>query len=143
VAHLDAPLRVTRLADKDLLEISGEFPRSPVGGAERPASAWLVDVHADGKCAFRPIYSIAAQSDVFKGHAQPTFADADYAPDTSNCAHAMHAALVSEGSFDDEATAMLNTWELSYFKAPGTRVFFTVPQDVDGQGPAANALAAG
>jgi hypothetical protein len=23
---------------------------------------------------------------------------------------------------------MLNTWELSYFKAPGTRVFFTVPQ---------------
>jgi hypothetical protein len=128
VANLNPPLRVARLADKDLLEIAGEFPRPPAGGAQRPASAWLVDVRADGRCAFRPVYSIATQASVFEGHAQASFADADYAPDTSKLRSEMHAALVGEGLFDDEATAMLNTWELSYFKAPGTRVFFTVPQ---------------
>jgi hypothetical protein len=128
VAHLDAPIRIIQQSGGDLLEIAGEFPRPAAGGAERPAVVWLVDVRPDGRCAFRPAYSIAAQSNVFRGHAQSTFADADYAPDTSKLHAAMHAALVSEGLFDDEATAMLDTWELSYFKAPGTRVFFTVPQ---------------
>jgi hypothetical protein len=72
--------------------------------------------------------SIAAQANVFKGHVRPTFAEDEYATDSSALRAQMHAVLVSEGLFDDEATAMLNTWELSYFKAPGTRLFFTVPQ---------------
>ncbi|MEJ0000050.1 MAG: hypothetical protein WDO13_13295 [Verrucomicrobiota bacterium] len=42
----------------------------------------------------------------------------------------MHAALVDAGLFDDEATAMLNTWELSYFKSPGLRFFYIVPRNV-------------
>jgi hypothetical protein len=40
----------------------------------------------------------------------------------------MHAALVEDGLFPDEATAMLKTWEASYFRAPGLRLFFLVPQ---------------
>jgi hypothetical protein len=40
----------------------------------------------------------------------------------------MRAALVEEGLFGDEAEALLSTWELSYFKSPGLRLFFTVPR---------------
>jgi hypothetical protein len=41
----------------------------------------------------------------------------------------MKAALSKEGLYDDEAEAMLSTWELSYFKSPGLRLFFTVPRE--------------
>ena len=34
------------------------------------------------------------------------------------------SALVAEGLYTDEARALLNTWELSYFKSTGLRVFF-------------------
>ena len=40
----------------------------------------------------------------------------------------LRSALVAEGLFEDEAQALLNTWELSYFKSPGLRVFFLVPR---------------
>lgn len=126
VAHLDAPLTVKQTEGKDQLEITGEFSRTT--GPQRPPSLWLVDVRPDGRCAFRPVHSIAAQSNVVRARAQASFAEEDYATDTAPLREAMHAALVSEGLFDDEATAMLRTWELSYFKSPGTRLFFTVPQ---------------
>ncbi len=41
----------------------------------------------------------------------------------------LKAALISEGLYDDEARALLNTWEASYFKSPGLRVFFLVPRE--------------
>ena len=40
----------------------------------------------------------------------------------------MRLALQEEGLFPDEADALLNTWELSYFKSPGLRLFFMVPR---------------
>jgi len=40
----------------------------------------------------------------------------------------MQAALVKEGLYPDEASAMLRTWELSYFKSPGLRFFYIVPR---------------
>jgi hypothetical protein len=40
----------------------------------------------------------------------------------------LKAALVSEGLFDDEANALLKTWEASYFKSSGMRVFFLCPR---------------
>ncbi|HTV47067.1 MAG TPA: hypothetical protein VMG59_01355 [Phycisphaerae bacterium] len=40
----------------------------------------------------------------------------------------MHQGLVAAGLYDDEATALLNTWQLSYFRSGGERVFFIVPQ---------------
>ncbi len=36
--------------------------------------------------------------------------------------------LVKAGLFSDEAEAMLDTWTVSYFKNPGTRLFFLVPR---------------
>src|SRR5262249_52671892 len=40
----------------------------------------------------------------------------------------MRSALVDEGLAADEADALLNTWQLSYFQSPGLRLFFLVPQ---------------
>ena len=40
----------------------------------------------------------------------------------------MRAALQEEGLFPDEADALLNTWEVSYFKSAGLRLFFMVPR---------------
>lgn len=40
----------------------------------------------------------------------------------------MKEALVAQGLYDDEAEAMLATWQLSYFESPGLRVFFMLPQ---------------
>ena len=38
------------------------------------------------------------------------------------------AALTGEGLYEDEADAMLATWQLSYFDSEGMRVFFVLPQ---------------
>jgi Secretion system C-terminal sorting domain len=37
-------------------------------------------------------------------------------------------ALVNAGLFEDEARAMLNTWEQSYFEKPGIKIFWIVPR---------------
>src|SRR6185369_15740077 len=57
------------------------------------------------------------------------FAESDYANDGVAALRAeLRAALVADGLFADEAQALLNTWELSYFKSSGRRVFFLVPR---------------
>jgi hypothetical protein len=40
----------------------------------------------------------------------------------------MHAALVGDGLYADEADAMLDTWQHAYFQTPGLRLFFLVPR---------------
>ena len=40
----------------------------------------------------------------------------------------MHAALVADGLFADEATALLSTWQRAYFASPGLRLFYLVPR---------------
>jgi hypothetical protein len=112
VGHMDSPLRVRR--DAGTLNIDP----GPVDGP-----AWLVEIRADGTSAFRAI-------DLNKKRptTPSTFAHADYKPDTKALRAAMRTALVSDGLYDDEADAMLNTWEESYFKNAGTRVFFLVPR---------------
>jgi hypothetical protein len=112
VGHMDSPLRVRR--DGGTLHIDP-------GPVEGPA--WLVEIRADGTCAFRTIDLSAKRPTT-----PSTFADTDYKSDTKALRAAMRAALVSDGLYDDEADAMLNTWEESYFKNAGTRVFFMVPR---------------
>lgn len=134
VGNLPSPLRVSRGGDgadarllvhaqfDPHLKLQPDFARGPL---------WLLDVRDDGACAFatidradlvrrdgRPIASFA-----------PTFPQSSYA--TANLAairRSLHAALVADGLFADEAEALLNTWETSYFRRPGLRLFFLVPQ---------------
>jgi len=50
----------------------------------------------------------------------------------------IHAALLGEGLFADEATAMVRTWSATWFGAEGTRVVFLLPRaDIDAMIPLA------
>jgi hypothetical protein len=40
----------------------------------------------------------------------------------------MHEGLVGDGLNTDEADALLNTWDASYFRSHGMRLFFLVPR---------------
>ena len=129
VANVESPLRVS--LDNNTLVI---------GGAElswhfRHADAhihklWLVDIDPTGNLAFSDIPQIDNAADLKTTVSVPAhFNRKDYAAENlQKLEQAMHAALVREGLFADEATAMLETWEEAYFKAPGTRVFFLVPR---------------
>jgi hypothetical protein len=94
-------------------------------------SLWLVDIQRDGKIAFRPLPSLTLDSDSNKILTQTaaTFDAGDFSGDNlEKLKTCLKATLVAEGLFDDEAQALLNTWELSYFKSTGLRVFFIVPR---------------
>jgi hypothetical protein len=127
VAKLDAPLRVIQHPERDRVEIGGEFGGGGGRDGKLPPRLWYVDIRPDGSCAFDTVSSTAEYPDRVVALTRMTFADADYAPDATALRTAMHERLISEGLFDDEARAMLATWELSYFKSPGTRLFFMVP----------------
>jgi hypothetical protein len=119
VAHLDAPLRVVR----DGADLRIEYQSVEDGAMPRiDGPLWFVDIRVDGRCAFRTLKA-------GEGKAQPAlFAESDYDANTDRLRDAMHQALIADGLFADESTAMLNTWELSYFKSAGTRLFFMVPR---------------
>ncbi|MCA9508212.1 MAG: hypothetical protein KC505_07330 [Myxococcales bacterium] len=40
----------------------------------------------------------------------------------------IEAALIKDGLFSDEARALVNTWERSYFATPGIRVLYVLPR---------------
>src|SRR5204863_2043396 len=62
-------------------------------------------------------------------HTAPTFEAGDFnSSNLENLKTSLQTALIADGLFADEAQALLNTWELSYFKSPGLRVFFLVPR---------------
>ena len=129
VGHINAPLRVSRSASGDQLEVRAQFGwKLPHDYTMGPL--WLVDVKPNGTYAVRYIQQITMpNSDSERGPQIPaTFSASDYANDLSELRKTMHAALVRDGLYGDEAEAMLNTWEVSYFKRPGLRLFYTVPR---------------
>jgi hypothetical protein len=133
VGRIDAPLRVSRSADGTQLEI-----RSQIGNAiqVRPGMKmgplWLVDARADGTSAFRTIEAIdlTAEAEKVLATTPGAFSESDYrAENLGALRKALHAALVRDGLYDDEADGLLNTWEASYFKRPGLRMFFMTPRE--------------
>lgn len=128
VGHLQAPLRCVREGGEITVH-NQPHPLAKDAAVEGPL--WLVDVRDDGVIAFRTVDRMDAAS--AGGHALARFA-ATFTPDDYRAGNfrdlraAMHRALVKEGLFADEADAMLNTWEVSYFKRPGLRLFFMTPQ---------------
>jgi hypothetical protein len=128
VAHIDAPLKVSRESGQLVFRSQLELP------VNRPLtihSLWLVDIRPDGKIAFRPLPSLKLDPDSNKILATTgaSFDTEDFSTGNRDRLKAsLKTTLVSEGLFDDEAQALLNTWELSYFKSAGLRVFFIVPR---------------
>jgi len=131
VAHIDAPLRVSRDALSGELQFRSQLAEMPLDRPLRIDSLWLVDIRPGGKIAFRPLPALSLDHAAGKPlmRTPADFAPADFAPGNLDKLKAtLRSALAADGLFDDEARALLNTWELSYFKSTGLRVFFLVPR---------------
>jgi hypothetical protein len=130
VGHVDAPLRISQ--EKGCLVIRSQLgPLLKFAAPLRINKLWLADIRSDRSVAFRMMDPMIVSGDTERIAATIPMAFSEERYSEGNlkrlCA-AMHAALVHEGLFDDEASALLRTWELSYFKSPGLRLFFLVPQ---------------
>jgi len=131
VAHINAPLKISRDANTGELLFRSQLEKLPTNQPLAIHSIWLVDIQSDGKIAFRSLPPLALDhnSKRILAHTPAVFASGDFSSgNLEKLKASLQAALVSEGLFADEAQALLNTWELSYFKSAGLRVFFLVPR---------------
>jgi hypothetical protein len=136
VGHLLCPLQVSRSADGRLLEGRGQCQEDQA--CRQPLDIrrlWLASFRADGTCAFRSLPALTLGPAAHEAAAPALFSvPAQFEPGEYSAARLpllrqeMHRALEEDGLFSDEADALLNTWELSYFKSPGLRLFFMVPR---------------
>jgi len=129
VAHLDALLQ-TRLT-RGGVELSAP---AQFAWLESPAitlnHVWFADIRADGRIAFReqPALTLQQSAPGRKVARLKDFNDGDYR-DRAELRKSLHGALIKNGLYADEANAMLNTWQASYFEKPGLRVFYLVPRE--------------
>jgi len=92
---------------------------------------WLMEARADGTSAYRALGSLEIGSDMSLPviTANRRFADSEFSGENRAKLEAeMHQALVSDGLYADEATAMLSTWQRAYFTSAGLRLFYLVPR---------------
>lgn len=131
VGHIDAPLRVSRDERAGELVLQSQLSPGIAGEKGLPVRAlWLVDIQPDGRVAFRDIPSATLEGrGKVLARVPSTFRLDDYASGNLDKLKAeLGSALVADGLYGDEAQALLNTWELSYFKSAGLRLFFIVPR---------------
>jgi hypothetical protein len=135
VGRLEAPIRVVREASQLSLytQLSSE-----VAPQMRVEKLWLVDFREHNTCAYRRLDPMTLTGlEKINEYQKPTTAplmtiDADFPASAygsvKKLRDEMRAALIEDGLFEDEAEALLTTWELSYFKSGGMRLFFLVPR---------------
>jgi hypothetical protein len=95
-------------------------------------AAWLVSINDDGAVAFRTVdaFRCAHDREETVGRIQRSFASTNHSlGNLSELKSMMHTALVADGLYPDEATAMLSTWQDAYFASPGLRLFYVVPTE--------------
>jgi hypothetical protein len=132
VGRMAAPLRAALDRQSGKLAIHANFAEV-LSGVEkaRIPQLWLIEVRQDGTCAFRTLDGCDVTADT---KAQLAATSYRFEPGEFSTANRekletqMHAALVADGLFADEATALLSTWQRSYFASPGLRVFYLVPR---------------
>jgi hypothetical protein len=125
VAHIDAPLHVVRDPTHNQLSLHARLDSTLADKQLVINYLWLAEIRPDGSSAFRKLKPMISQNDMTPA----AFGEAEFSRQNTALFRAdMHHALVKEGLFNDEAEALLNTWELSYFKSPGLRLFFIVPR---------------
>jgi len=132
VGNLRAPLRATLDRKAGRLSLAANFDEVPSSRVPPQIPVlWLVQVRPDGVCAFRTLEGFSVSGDV-----SAKLAETSYKFDSSEFREgnrdqleaAMHSALVADGLYPDEATALLTTWQRSYFTSPGLRLFYLVPR---------------
>jgi hypothetical protein len=120
VGHLQSPVTVQTSASQITARIRGEAPF-------HVAAAWLLEVAPVGTLAR---FTYVGQMDSETTRSLETSLDG--LQFTSNAQADLRGqlreALNAEGLMDDEAAAMLETWQHSYFEAPGMRLFYLLPQ---------------
>lgn len=129
VAQLHSPIRVATSADRTALQLKCNL-ESTVKGNHLVKNLWLADIRPDGTVAYRNLDPVALTggSRGLLATTSSSFAENDYrASNLEDLRLSMHAAITKAGLYEDEATAMLNTWELSYFKSSGMRLFYVLP----------------
>lgn len=112
--HLSAPAALHWLKD-DTLNIT---------------RVWLADVRPDGAIAFATRSNLRLTKGaprVSLGEIRRFGADAYGASRSAALRQSMKEELVAAGLYGDEAEAMLATWNESYFRKPGLRLFYMVP----------------
>jgi hypothetical protein len=129
VGHLDSPLHISSTERLTPLG-AGPICIDPEPYPETfTSTGWLADIRADGSCAFTALPSISIPEKAAWKPNGCRFSASDFsAGNLTKLQASMQAALVKAGLYPDEASAMLRTWELSYFKSPGLRFFYIVPR---------------
>jgi hypothetical protein len=131
VAHLDALFQTT-LNETELVLRSPARLLWLQKSAATVRATWLVDVRNDGSIAYRghgPL-TVAKGSPGSELARIRLFSSSDYSADNVAKLRAeMKRSLTESGLFEDEASAMLETWRESYFKSPGLRVLYIVPTE--------------
>lgn len=118
VGHIDAPVVVSQ---RDLsLTIS---LRDAETSLKTLPSIWIVQVLPDGRVRYRSVPGGDRSSVTVS---VPTAAETP-SSDLDALRVELANALVAQGLFKDEAQAMLETWQLSYFESEGLRLFFVLP----------------
>ena len=134
VGHLNSPILLA--PDGSGQKGSMEMGAATRSGISHLNAAWIVDIHENGVCAFRDLAQTEAKDALGPltiGHVwfpnfSASFEEADFRRENlSLLKNSMQTALMKAGLYHDEASAMLRTWELSYFKSPGLRFFYIVP----------------
>lgn len=128
VAYMQAPLIISRDAAGKSLSIRTWCPPE-IGnkGLLSIPRLWLADIREDGRTAFRTLPALKLTDGL--ASAPLAFEEKDYSADRLRALRAeMHGGLVGDGLNPDEADALLNTWDASYFRSHGLRLFFLVPR---------------
>ncbi|HET6249983.1 MAG TPA: hypothetical protein VFE47_19995 [Tepidisphaeraceae bacterium] len=132
VANRPVPLRVTRDEPNHWFEIHGQCADVlSAGQSAKIEKLWMVHIRKDGAVAWRAIDPITVSHDTAATLATVSekFPDSGYSPaHLDSLRDDMHKALTAAGLYDDEATAMLETWKHAYFQSPGLRLFYLVPR---------------
>jgi hypothetical protein len=130
LGKLDAPLVAVRSADGSAFNVSAR--PGALGNGTTLATIprlWLADLRGDGTAAMRSVPAHVPNDSRPTSVIPATFAVGDYSADRlAVLQRELHAGLMGEGLHTDEATALLTTWQESYFKSPGLRLFFLVPR---------------
>lgn len=129
-----APLRVVTEDQGNSLSITPVF-QNILRAQQRVTikNLWLMEARPNGTCAYRKLNEIAAVNNGQKPlriAALRRFSDTEFDPQNRSRLEAeMNGELLSEGLFEDEAKALLSTWQQAYFSSPGLRLFYTVPRE--------------
>lgn len=132
VGNVEPPVSVVRSADRRTLRLRERHdPRLP-HAATSTGPGWLLAVDHERGCAFRELAPLPMGrdgDDETTAEARAGFDATEFSPaNLDRLRKLMRTALVADGLFADEADALLDTWRVSYFRSPGLRVFYLLPQ---------------